>query len=74
MRKFLIGLLFFAFTLSEIDPSSSAPLVKVIDIVGVSFGNNLNNAASIELVASNLTEKICLTGILSLANLRSVVN
>ncbi len=57
MRKFLIGLLFFAFTLSEIDPSSSAPLVKVIDIVGVSFGNNSNNSASIELAASNLKEK-----------------
>ena len=57
MRKFLIGLLFFALTFSEMYPASSAPVVKIIDIVGVSFGSNSNNSASIELAASNLTEK-----------------
>jgi len=57
VRKFFVGLCFFALTLSEIYPTSSAPVVKIIDIVGVSFGNNSSNSASIELVASNLAEK-----------------
>jgi len=57
VRKSLISLLFFAFTLSEIYPVSSAPVVKIIDIVGVSFGNDSRNSASVELVASNLTDK-----------------
>ena len=57
MRKFLVSLLFFTLTLSGIYPASSSPVVKIIDIVGVSFGSNSNNSASIELAASNLTEK-----------------
>jgi len=57
VRKFLISLLFFALTFVEIYPASSSPVVKIIDIVGVSFGSNSSNSASIELVASNLTEK-----------------
>ena len=57
MRKFLISLLFFALILSEIYTASSTPVVKIIDIVEVSFGNNSSNSASIELVASNLTDR-----------------
>jgi len=57
VRKSLISLFFCALTLSGVYPAATAPVERIIDIVGVSFGSSFSNSASIDLVASNLTEK-----------------